>query len=918
MKDLTPNSMDPSYLAEQPNLRDRSRLVELGFVMSVGLITRLLALAVITKQFPPQWIFTRGTEMGFMAVSLLRGDGLGSPFGGHTGPTAMIGPAYPIFVAGIFKIFGAYSSHAAMAIMVIQAAVSLLNLWLILLLAERLWPDDSKAGRVAAVGAGLFWALSPAVFYMPSILWDTTFTACLVSGALVLAVTYSEGPTKRLLLIFCGYCGFAYLINPALLLVSIALVLWASGLGYRRNGINPKWAIVAFLLVCAPWPLRNAVTMRAFIPIRECLGIELNMGNHPGSDGHLEESLFPLFNAAELAEYNQVGEVRYVQHKGRQAEAYIASHPGTFLSLTAQRFLRFWYGTGTRNGSVLFAVDAIPTALLGLIGLGCLWRKHRQVAIPFSILCVLFPLPYYVTHAEFRYRLTLDPLLLPLSAYALLLVKNWVRRRRISYKSTSDTNSSSSIVMGTRSFIAEQNGQTLIVAAASIVVLIACLGMAVDVGHLRYEKRHLQQAADAAALAAGLELNLCGTTHNCSTMQNAAQTAAVENGYTPAANTINCAASSNTGIVLTVNNPSCATGATDSNNGNSNYVEVVMSENVTTYFASILGFNTFPVSVRAEAGRAAAPCIYALDRTPLAVGITVAGLASVNADCPIVDEADAPLTAFNCVLGSVAATKITVGSSFGILSPLACSVTPAPQTYTPLPTPADPLAYLPKPTVPGSCTGSPTLGLTTLQILGTVTLNPGRYCGGITIGPLANVTFNPGVYVLTNTNLLGIPLTGGLTITAGATVNGNGVVFYNDNTASLPNVTGGITFAGNLPLGGLGNISLIAPNSTNTVPSTVNYQGILFYQDSNDTAPAIIAASTAMNTKLEGAFYFPSALVTYAVAGNARFNILVAKDIVFGPVTFGGTAYENSVFGNDYSQLTGGSPIPATAAVLVQ
>jgi hypothetical protein len=332
----------------------------------------------------------------------------------------------------------------------------------------------------------------------------------------------------------------------------------------------------------------------------------------------------------------------------------------------------------------------------------------------------------------------------------------------------------------------------------------------------------------------------------------------------------------------------------------------------------VLGFGSFPIAVRAEAGRAAAPCIYALDQSPLAVGITVTA-GTVNANCPIIDEATAPLTAFNCVAGSVAATKITVGSSFGILSPLLCSVTPTPQTYTPLPTPADPLAYLPKPTVPGSCTGSPTLGLTYLYINTAVTLNPGRYCGGIIIGPLGNVTFNPGVYVLTNTNVLGlVGLTGGLTITAGANVYGNGVVFYNDNTALLPNATGGITFAGNLPVGGLGNITLIAPNSTNTIPSTVNYQGVLFFQDSNDTAPAIIAASTGMNTKLEGAFYFPSALVTYAVAGNARFNILVAKDIVFGPVTFGGTAYENSVFGNDYSLLTNGSPIPATAAVLVQ
>jgi hypothetical protein len=32
---------------------------------------------------------------------------------------------------------------------------------------------------------------------------------------------------------------------------------------------------------------------------------------------------------------------------------------------------------------------------------------------------LLFPLPYYITHAEFRYRLVIDPILTILAAYAV-------------------------------------------------------------------------------------------------------------------------------------------------------------------------------------------------------------------------------------------------------------------------------------------------------------------------------------------------------------------------------------------------------------------------------------------------------------------------------------------------------------------
>jgi hypothetical protein len=160
---------------------------------------------------------------------------------------------------------------------------------------------------------------------------------------------------------------------------------------------------------------------------------------------------------------------------------------------------------------------------------------------------------------------------------------------------------------------------------------------------------------------------------------------------------------------------------------------------------------------------------------------------------------------------------------------------------------------------------------------------------------------------LTSTGLLGIPLTGGLTITAGAVVNGTGVTFYNYGTSN--GITGGITFVGTLPL--IGSVNLVAP-------TTGTYAGILFFQDPGDVAPATLVASLGGATLLQGAFYFPSAPVTYAVSGNSKFNILVAKDITFAALTIGGTAYEQSVFGNDYSTLPGGSPIPATGAVLAQ
>ena len=77
----------------------------------------------------------------------------------------------------------------------------------------------------------------------------------------------------------------------------------------------------------------------------------------------------------------------------------------------------------------------------------------------------------------------------------------------------------------------EDGGQAAILAAVGMIAILAFLGLAIDVGHLRYVKRQLQIAADAAAVAGALEIQSCGGTKNCSAMQVAAQDALTENGF---------------------------------------------------------------------------------------------------------------------------------------------------------------------------------------------------------------------------------------------------------------------------------------------------------------------------------------------------------------------------------------------------
>jgi Flp pilus assembly protein TadG len=409
-----------------------------------------------------------------------------------------------------------------------------------------------------------------------------------------------------------------------------------------------------------------------------------------------------------------------------------------------------------------------------------------------------------------------------------------------------------------------QQGQILVLVAFGLVVLIGVMGLAVDMGYLRYVRRQIQSAADAAALSAGLELSSCGT--GCTTsIKTAAEAASSENGFT----------NGQKGVVVTANNP--PTSAGDPHASDDNYVEVIISQPEPVHFASIFGVTSSTVSARAEAKRTGSiNCVYGLNTFNLVAGAVDAP------NCGMVIEQN-----LTCAAGSITATRIGVaGSSGGLL----CATTPAPIPIG-LPRPPDPLAYLPAPaTAPcgAGLTGPNTYTGSNGQVPATAgaTFNPGVYCGGIKI-TTGSATFNPGTYVLTSTGATD----GGLTITFPGTATGNGVTFYNH--------------------GPMGAINFVAGGVNLTAPTSGTYEGVLFFQDTNNTQQANFDISIGTTNTLAGAYYFPNANLSFLadLGQSAPYTILDALNINFTVATF--------TIGSDYSSLPDGSPIKG-GAVLVE
>jgi len=413
-------------------------------------------------------------------------------------------------------------------------------------------------------------------------------------------------------------------------------------------------------------------------------------------------------------------------------------------------------------------------------------------------------------------------------------------------------------------------GQTFLLLSIAIAMLTGIAAMAVDIGNLWTTRRLMQSAADAGAMAGADEITIGGSS---SAITTAAKDASSHNGFADGGTRPGDSAT----ITVAVHNPPTS-GAYAAN---SNAVEVDVSESQPTYFMRVFGWQSIPVSTTATAlALGSGPCIYALDKSASGA-ITVGGSASVSSACGLYDNSSSSSALTVSGGGTITAPLVGVAGGTSIngggSSPPSTGIAQF----------GDPLAYITEPTVPsGTCSSFHTTNLS-----GSITA-PQTYCGGIHINAGNTVNFGDGLYIIDG---------GGITIDGGATVTGAHVTFY---------LTGGNGSGGNPS-----NYSGVTINSTATVnlgaPCTSSggdVAGMLFLQDRSITNGQGSSINGSATSTFSGAIYFPTTPLAYAGSTGANmFTLLVSDTLSF---------LGSSSVGNDFSCLTGGSPIKD--AMLVQ
>lgn len=410
--------------------------------------------------------------------------------------------------------------------------------------------------------------------------------------------------------------------------------------------------------------------------------------------------------------------------------------------------------------------------------------------------------------------------------------------------------------------------------AACLPVLLLACGFALDVGMLQLRNQQMQGAADAAVIAAELELERNNSSWATEGLQEAAY-----NGYTNGAN--NTTVSFITSPVVTPANYGDYSGRYD-------VVQVKITQLVPTLFMGALTGGTYSVSAQAVAQ--IPPCIYLLNSksavTYTANEQNTGGPTYLYSDCPEYINGNAYSSSTNF---HQAPETILTGAS-GSSSLLG---TVKKGTVYGAAAISDPLASVTSPTFSGTCNHT-SYSVTT----GTVTLNPGTYCGtnstkGMTLSN-CTIVLNSGLYVITGgAKWTNVKMTGtGVTLFF---TKGNGAQYgqFVVTTTSVINISAPTASSG----GSLAGILFFADRAwVNTAAQDFNFNSSSF----GTSAPGS-----------DGIWYLPATgLLIYNIAWNCNNYCPIVADNLN---TYNATLDPL----DDFSGLTTGNPF-RKQAVLAQ
>jgi hypothetical protein len=264
------------------------------------------------------------------------------------------------------------------------------------------------------------------MFWSTRAIWETSLAALLLTTIFWLALTLEDRDGWISWFQFGFLWGIAALSSTSLLSFLPAAGLWA---WYRRARSGKHslpgvaLASMVFLACITPWLVRNYETFGKFIFIRDNFGAELRLGNGPGADGTLMLYLDATHDFYTMRQFQELGELAYIEMRKHQALDYIKADYARFAGLCVKRFIYFWAGPpkATNPWWMSEAKNSLflASSVLMFWGLGRALRLRKPGAWLLFWLVLLYPAIYYLVYCIPRYRVPIEPEMTILAVFLL-------------------------------------------------------------------------------------------------------------------------------------------------------------------------------------------------------------------------------------------------------------------------------------------------------------------------------------------------------------------------------------------------------------------------------------------------------------------------------------------------------------------
>jgi 4-amino-4-deoxy-L-arabinose transferase-like glycosyltransferase len=363
-------------------------------------------------------------------------------------PTAHWSYLYVSLLTGIYALFGPYPLAARL----IQAvAAGLLQTWLTFRIAERLF--SRRAGLVSAALAafnGYFvlysGALMTEALYIIAVLWIIDISTAVTASA----VTRDPAATRTWVLLGLALGAAALLRQVALLLVPavVGFAVWhaarrlapgggipwqAAAMSLRRVAI--ALAVLAVLIL--PWTIRNYRAFDSFVLLNTNAGFAFFWANHPVHGTRFLPILppdKPSYGALIPVELRTLNEAAMDRELMRRGLDFVGADPLRYLRLSLSRaaeYFKFWpsgsSGAASNWARVLsygillpFLVSGVWLALASRERLPGVRSEAHSARMFVLVMALLYTLIHLLSWALIRYRLPVDAMTLPFTAFGVL------------------------------------------------------------------------------------------------------------------------------------------------------------------------------------------------------------------------------------------------------------------------------------------------------------------------------------------------------------------------------------------------------------------------------------------------------------------------------------------------------------------